>query len=83
MEDDEKQCLGLVVLVEGILIGVSSTEKIPYYRLKYASDFDQYYCQPWGKDVFAIISSCVSKMGPETWTKERYNVKGFVLAVHL
>lgn len=83
MEDEEKLCLGAVILVEGILMGVSNTEKIPHTRLMCTSDFDLYCSQPWGKYAFSILSESITKMNAKTWEKSRYDVKGFALALHL
>ncbi|XP_010451703.1 PREDICTED: uncharacterized protein LOC104733867 [Camelina sativa] len=70
LDDKEKECLAAVVLTEGILMTPNSTEKIPLSRLKHASDFEMYTAQPWGKEAYNILATCIQKLDKDSWSKE-------------
>nr|AAD25573.1 hypothetical protein [Arabidopsis thaliana] len=71
----------LVVLTEGILLTPYGKEKIPLPRLQHASDFEMYTAQPWGKEAFSVLSNSILRMDEKTWAKEKYDLRGFGLAL--
>nr|AAD25852.1 hypothetical protein [Arabidopsis thaliana] len=81
VEDEEKLCLAAVVLTEGILLTPYGKEKIPLPRLQHASDFEMYTAQPWGKEAFSVLSNSILRMDEKTWAKEKYDLRGFGLAL--
>ncbi|AAC62793.1 T2L5.5 gene product [Arabidopsis thaliana] len=81
VEDEEKLCLAAVVLTEGILLTPYGKEKIPLPRLRHASDFEMYTAQPWGKEAFSVLSNSILRMDEKTWAKEKYDLRGFGLAL--
>ncbi|XP_010513139.2 PREDICTED: uncharacterized protein LOC104789090 [Camelina sativa] len=83
LDDKEKECLAAVVLTEGILMTPYSLEKIPLSRLKHASDFEMYTAQPWGKEAYNILATCIQKFDKDSWSKGQYSVKGFPMALYI
>lgn len=83
MGEEEKLCLGTVILTEGILIATNPSEKISISRLAHAADFDLYTAQPWGKIAYDVLATSVKRLNEATWGKGQYEVKGFVMAIHL
>ena len=70
VENEEKLCLGAVLLTEGILFTPFEREKIPLLRLQHASDFEMYTAQPWGKEAFSVLSNSILRMDEKTWAKD-------------
>ena len=52
VEDDEKLCLGAVLLTERLLLTPFDKEKIRLSRLQHAFDFEMYTAQPWANKKY-------------------------------
>ncbi|CAA7038955.1 unnamed protein product [Microthlaspi erraticum] len=81
MNSLEKVSLGAAIISEGIIVGRSSGKRIPQERLLKYRHYEVFSKLPWGKIGYEALSESILKMNAHSWSKERYDVQGFVWAI--
>lgn len=83
MPSEDKIRLGVVVLVEGILIGHHQATKIPQENLLRGGSFEEFCNYPWGRIAYKALVDGVKKLTHDKLSKDQYGMTGFVMAIQI
>ncbi|EOA33843.1 hypothetical protein CARUB_v10021326mg [Capsella rubella] len=80
---DERFCLAMLILIEGIFFQRYKGNKFPAKKLKKAQDIEVIMNHPWGRDAYKLLLSSIKKNVPSNLVKNKYDLHGYPLALHL
>ncbi|EOA22105.1 hypothetical protein CARUB_v10002655mg, partial [Capsella rubella] len=80
---DERFCLAMLILIEGIFFQRYKGNKFPAKKLKKAQDIEVIMNHPWGRDAYKLLLSSIKKNVPSNLLKNKYDLHGYPLALHL
>ncbi|EFH41658.1 predicted protein, partial [Arabidopsis lyrata subsp. lyrata] len=80
---DERFCLAMLLLTESIFLNMYKGNKFPAAHLKRAQDVHQFLNYPWGIDAFKVLLSSIKFNVPSNLLKDKYDIHGYPLALHL
>ncbi|XP_023643686.1 myb-like protein X [Capsella rubella] len=73
----------MLILIEGIFFQRYKGNKFPAKKLKKAQDIEVIMNHPWGRDAYKLLLSSIKKNVPSNLVKNKYDLHGYPLALHL
>ncbi|EOA12207.1 hypothetical protein CARUB_v10012774mg, partial [Capsella rubella] len=71
---DERFCLAMLILIEGIFFPRCKGNKFPAKKLKKAQDIQVIMNHPWGRYAYKLLLSSIKKNVPSNLVKNKYDL---------